>query len=99
VGASGAIAGVMGAYLITFPRARVVTLIPIIIFFTTVEIPAFLILLYWLLLQYMSGVASIAAADPSQGGVAYFAHVGGFVAGIPLMILLRKPQRTRAAAW
>jgi membrane associated rhomboid family serine protease len=94
VGASGAIAAVMGAYLITFPGARVVTLIPIIIFLTTVEIPAYIILLYWLLLQFLSGAASVGVADPTQGGVAWFAHIGGFLAGIPLMLLLRKPRRT-----
>ena len=95
LGASGAIAGVMGAYLVTFPRARVLTLIPIFIFFTTVEIPAFLILIYWFLLQALNGVASIAVTD--QGGVAWFAHVGGFVTGIPLMLILR-PHRSRASA-
>jgi membrane associated rhomboid family serine protease len=91
VGASGAISGVMGAYLITFPRARILTLVPIVIFLTTIEIPAFLILLYWLLLQFLSGAASL-GADAGQGGVAWFAHVGGFVAGIPLMLALRRPR-------
>ena len=98
VGASGAIAAVMGAYLITFPRARIVTLAPIIIFITTIEIPAYLMLLYWMLLQFLSGVASIGVADPMQGGIAFFAHVGGFIAGIPLMLLLRR-RRSRAASW
>ena len=97
LGASGAIAAVMGAYLITFPGARIKTLIPIIIFITTVDLPAFVILIYWLLLQLLSGVASIGAADPMQGGVAFFAHVGGFAAGIPLMILLRPKRRFRPA--
>jgi membrane associated rhomboid family serine protease len=91
VGASGAIAGVMGAYLITFPHARVLTLVPIIFFLTTVEIPAFLILLYWLALQFLSGAASL-GADTVQGGIAWFAHVGGFVMGIPLMLLLRRSR-------
>ena len=97
LGASGAIAGVMGAYLVTFPRARVLTLVPIFFFLTTVEIPAFLILVYWFLLQFLNGVGSIAAAD--QGGVAWFAHVGGFLTGVPLMLLLRRPRRSRSAAW
>jgi membrane associated rhomboid family serine protease len=92
VGASGAISGVMGAYLITFPRARILTLVPIIVFLTTVEIPAYLILIYWLLLQFLSGVASL-AADTGQGGVAWFAHVGGFVVGVPLMLALRRRRR------
>lgn len=92
VGASGAISGVMGAYLITFPRARILTLVPIVFFLTTVEIPAYLILIYWLLLQFLSGAASL-GADAGQGGVAWFAHVGGFAAGIPLMLLLRRRRR------
>jgi rhomboid family protein len=92
VGASGAIAAVMGAYLITFPGARIRTLVPIFIFFTWFDLPAYIILIYWLLLQLLSGVASVSVADPMQGGVAFFAHVGGFVAGIPLMLLLR-PRR------
>ena len=93
VGASGAIAGVMGAYVITFPGARVLTLVPIVFFITTIEIPAYIILLYWLLIQFLSGAASMMAADPGQGGVAWFAHVGGFLTGIPLMLLLRQPAR------
>jgi membrane associated rhomboid family serine protease len=97
LGASGAIAGVMGAYLITFPRARVLTLVPIFFFLTTIEIPAFLMLVYWLLIQLASGVISIhaEAGAGEQGGVAWFAHVGGFLAGIPLMLLLRRPPRGR----
>ena len=99
VGASGAIAAVMGAYLITFPRARIRTLVPLFIFLTWFDVPAFIILFYWLLLQLLSGVASVAVADPMQGGVAFFAHVGGFLAGIPLMMLLRPRRRSRAASW
>ncbi len=78
VGASGAIAGVMGAYMIKFPHSRILTLIPIFLFFTTVEIPAFLILVYWLFLQVFSGVGSIGYSNLSRGGVAWFAHIGGF---------------------
>jgi membrane associated rhomboid family serine protease len=99
VGASGAIAAVMGAYLITFPGARIRTLVPIFFFLTTMDLPAYFILLYWLLLQLLSGWASVAVADPMQGGVAFLAHVGGFVAGIPLMILLRPARRSRVYAW
>ena len=98
VGASGAIAAVMGAYLITFPRARIRTLVPLFIFLTWFDVPAFIILFYWLLLQLLSGVASVAVADPMQGGVAFFAHVGGFLAGIPLMLLLRPRRRVRAVS-
>jgi len=99
VGASGAIAAVMGAYLITFPGARIRTVVPLFIFLTWFDLPAFIILIYWLALQLLSGVASVAVADPMQGGVAFLAHVGGFVAGIPLMLLLRPRRRSSAASW
>jgi membrane associated rhomboid family serine protease len=99
VGASGAIAAVMGAYLITFPGARIRTVVPVFIFLTWFDIPAFLMLIYWLLIQVLSGMASAAVADPMQGGVAFFAHVGGFVAGISLMLLLRTQRRQRVVSW
>ncbi len=93
IGASGAIAGVMGAYLIKFPHSKVVTLVPIIIFFTTMEIPAWLILVYWFVLQFFSGVGTVGQSHLNQGGVAWFAHIGGFLAGIALIHLLRPKQR------
>jgi membrane associated rhomboid family serine protease len=93
VGASGAIAGVMGAYVVKFPHSRILTLIPIFIFFTTVEIPAVFILLYWFVLQFFSGLGSIGYSHATQQGVAWFAHVGGFVAGIVLIFLMRPKQR------
>jgi hypothetical protein len=95
IGASGAIAGVMGAYLVKFPHSRILTLVPIFVFFTTFEIPAFLILVYWFVIQIFSGVGSIGVSNVSQGGVAWFAHVGGFVAGIVLIYLLRTRERFR----
>jgi len=98
VGASGAIAGVMGGYLVKFPRARVVTLIIIIFFFTTVDMPAFVLLLYWFAIQFFSGVGSIADSQNWQGGdVAYFAHIGGFLAGMGLILLM--PVRQRYRGW
>ena len=97
IGASGAIAGVMGAYLIKFPRARIVTLVPIFIFITTMEIPAAFMLLWWFVIQLLSGFGSLAETDYTGGGVAWFAHVGGFVAG---MLLIRAfPGRKRWRAW
>jgi membrane associated rhomboid family serine protease len=99
VGASGAIAGVMGGYLVKFPRARIITLVPIFVFFTTLEIPAALLLIYWFLIQAFSGWGSI--RDPmmsQQGGVAWFAHVGGFVAGI-LLVNLMAPHQPRYRSW
>lgn len=93
LGASGAIAGVMGAYLIKFPHARILTLLPIFVFFTTVEIPAVLILLYWFVLQFFSGIGSIGYAHGSEGGVAFFAHVGGFIAGMILVSVMATRER------
>ena len=97
IGASGAIAGVMGAYLVKFPRARIITLLPIFFFFTTVEIPAALLLLFWFGMQFLNGLGSLAETDYSGGGVAWFAHVGGFVTG---MLLVRAfPERRRWRTW
>ena len=93
LGASGAIAGVMGAYLIKFPHSRILTLIPIFFFFTTIEIPAVLILLYWFALQFFSGVGSVGYSQVSQGGVAWFAHIGGFISGMILIMTMGTPER------
>jgi rhomboid family protein len=79
IGASGAISGVMGAYIVFFPRSKILTLVPIIIFFFTVRLPAVLILGYWFLIQFLSGFLSLGEVD--QGGVAWWAHVGGFLLG------------------
>jgi membrane associated rhomboid family serine protease len=93
VGASGAIAGVMGAYLVKFPRSYVVMLFWVLFIFTF-DLPAWLMLIYWFLLQLLGGFGSIGEAEYAQtGGVAFFAHVGGFVAGILLMRLLGPRQR------
>jgi membrane associated rhomboid family serine protease len=89
VGASGAIAGVMGAYMLKFPHSRILTVVIIIFFFTTIEVPAWIMLIYWFITQFFSGIGSIAYSHASQGGgVAFFAHVGGFVAGAVLINLL-----------
>jgi len=79
IGASGAISGVMGAYIVLFPRSKILTLVPIIIFFFTVRLPAVLILGYWFLIQFLSGFLSLGEGD--QAGVAWWAHIGGFVLG------------------
>jgi len=84
VGASGAIAGVMGGYFLLFPRAKVDVLIIIVVFFRIIPIPAWLMLGFWFALQLLNGVG----ADPNQGGVAYWAHSGGFVIGIALALPL-----------
>ena len=98
IGASGAIAGVMGAYLIKFPRARIVTLVPIFVFITTMEIPAALMLIWWFVIQIFSGFGSLATANYTGGGTAWFAHIGGFVVG---MLLIRRfpVRRGRWQAW
>jgi membrane associated rhomboid family serine protease len=95
VGASGAIAGVSGAYFLFFPTARVVTLIPIFFFLQIVEVPAVFFLLIWFLWQLLSGVAALGGAE--AGGVAVWAHVGGFVAGMVLGPALR--GRRPAPRW
>lgn len=95
VGASGAIAGVMGAYLAKFPRARIVTLIFVFVFVTTIEVPAFLILVYWFAIQLFSGVGSIGYSTAAAGGTAWFAHIGGFVAGLGLIYILGTRPRYR----
>ena len=92
VGASGAIAGVMGAYMVKFPRAKVVTLV-FFIFFAFLDIPAWFMLIYWFVTQVFSGVGQIAESQASQGGTAFFAHIGGFVAGIVLINLLGTRER------
>lgn len=93
IGASGAIAGIMGAYMAKFPHSRVLTLIPLIIFFTTVEIPAVWILAYWFILQIFSGVGEIGHSNVSQGGVAWFAHIGGFIFGYLAIRILKTRDR------
>jgi membrane associated rhomboid family serine protease len=89
VGASGAIAGVMGAYLVKFPHSRIHTLLFIFFFITTIDVPAWLMLIYWFFINLFNGVGSIGYSHASQGGgVAFLAHVGGFLAGIALIFLL-----------
>ena len=96
IGASGAIAGVLGAYLILFPHAQVTTLIPIFMFITVRQVPAVIILGLWFVLQIFSGVGSLGVRDAQDlGGVAYFAHIGGFVAGMVLIFLLGGRRRRR----
>lgn len=89
IGASGAIAGVLGGYLIMYPRARVDTLLFLGVFYQLVALPAILVLGGWFVLQIFSGVASVGAPS-SGGGVAFFAHIGGFVAGMLLVNLFRR---------
>ena len=93
VGASGAIAGVLGAYALAFPRARVLTLIPLFFFFQVVAIPALVLLGVWFLFQFIAGAMSIGAAS---GGVAWWAHIAGFLFGLLVMGMISRGQRSRA---
>jgi len=93
LGASGAVAGVLGGYLLLFPRARVITVIFIVFFFTIVELPALLILGFWFLQQILFGYFELGSAG-QEGGVAYFAHIGGFAFGL-LAIKLFADERKR----
>jgi membrane associated rhomboid family serine protease len=95
VGASGAIAGVLGAYLILFPGARVLTLVPIFFFFQLVELPALLFIGFWFVMQFFSGALSLVAANGQMGGTAWWAHIGGFVAGIMMIWRSRHQLRQR----
>ncbi len=94
VGASGAISGVMGAYLVLFPRVRVFTLLPLGFYITSFALPAWAMLLYWAFLQFFGGITSIVGAQ--EGGVAFWAHLGGFLAGVVLVKLFERPGQLAA---
>ena len=95
IGASGAIAGVLGAYLVSYPGARVLTLIPIFIFMQIIEIPALIVLGLWFIMQFFYGAAALAATTANAGGVAWWAHVGGFLLGMILVGLFPRRDRPR----
>lgn len=98
VGASGAIAAVLGAYLVLYPRSRVLTFIPLGFFMRLTSVPAVIVLGLWFVLQLFSGVLSLGAAD--VGGVAFWAHIGGFVAGVVLAKLFEnRRQRASVVRW
>jgi len=97
VGASGAIAGVMGAYFILYPRARVLVWFPPIFLF---HVPAWLMLGYWFLTNFLSGTATAIAETSQAGGIAFWAHIGGFAAGVIMINVFReRPQRYRYGTW
>src|SRR5262249_39919178 len=98
VGASGAIAGVMGAYLVMFPKSRVLVLIPLIIFVDIIEVPAVFFLGFWFLMQLLGGVGSLAEAG-TTGGVAFWAHAGGFLTGILSILIFRRRERQHVDYW
>lgn len=96
VGASGAISGVMGAYLVLFPRVRVYTMVPLGFFMHTMALPAWVMLIYWAFLQFAGGVTSVVAEQ--TGGVAFWAHLGGFIAGLVLIKVFERRDRVVAHA-
>ncbi len=97
IGASGAIAGVMGAYFVLYPQSRVLTLIPLIIFWEIVELPAIFLLGFWFLMQLFSAGAIAATSNSQAGGVAFMAHVAGFITGLLGVFIFRK--RTPDTRW
>jgi membrane associated rhomboid family serine protease len=100
VGASGAIAGVMGAYFVMFPHSRILTLIPILFFIQVVEIPAIFFLGIWFLMQLVSGVGSLGVQTAGDvGGIAFWAHIAGFGSGLIGIFLFRRPERQRPTWW
>ena len=92
VGASGAISGVMGAYLVLFPRVRVFTLVPLGFFITSMALPAWVMLIYWAVLQVFGGLTSV-VGEEGGGGVAFWAHLGGFIAGVVLIKIFERRDR------
>ena len=90
IGASGAISGVLGAYILTYPHARILTLVPIFILFYIVELPAYFFLGFWFIMQFVQGsLYSLNSEQVGGGGVAWWAHVGGFAAGVVLLQVFR----------
>jgi len=87
IGASGAISGVLGAYIIFFPRSRILTLVPLIIIWFMWRIPAAIFIGLWFIMQFLSGVVSL--GSQSMGGVAWWAHVGGFLIGAVIALMVR----------
>jgi membrane associated rhomboid family serine protease len=98
VGASGAIAGVMGAYLVLYPSASIKVFVPIFLFFGLIRLPALVLIGIWFAMQLFSGISSIGEVGGGEAGIAFWAHVGGFVAGLLLIFIFRQPGRTMSRA-
>lgn len=90
IGASGAVAGVLGAYMVSFPKAKVLVVIPLFIIWQIVELPAIVVLGFWFLIQFFSGAAAITTVE--GGGVAWWAHIGGFIIGVTLIKIFPKAR-------
>lgn len=98
VGASGAISAVLGAYLVLFPGARIQSLVFLVFFYELIAVPSVVVLGFWFVLQLIDGVASLGLTDESAGGIAFWAHIGGFVAGVLIGLVLRSRDNRWAAA-
>lgn len=96
LGASGAIAGVLGAYILLYPKARVAALLPLGFFTQVIQLPALFFLGWWFVQQFFAGVLSLGVRSAQTGGVAWWAHIGGFVAGAALVWVFRRPERKPA---
>jgi membrane associated rhomboid family serine protease len=102
IGASGAIAGVMGAYIVLYPKSKIVTLVPILFFIQLIEVPAVFFLGIWFVMQFVSGLGTMTAASEagrSIGGIAFWAHSAGFAAGAIGVLLMKRPERQRVEWW
>jgi rhomboid family protein len=100
IGASGAIAGVMGAYFVLYPQSRVLTLIPLIIIWEVIELPAFVLLGFWFVMQLFSaGTIAVTASSHGSGGVAFAAHVAGFLVGVVGVFVFRRREVDRWERW
>lgn len=95
IGASGAVAGVLGAYLVSYPFARILTIVPLFLFWPIIELPAILVLGSWFLIQFFYGTTALQQTAEVAGGVAWWAHIGGFLAGIVLLQLFASSPKTR----
>lgn len=96
VGASGAISGVMGAYMLLFPKSRIIFLVLLFFFIDFVQIPAFIYLLFWFLGQLFSGTVSLFVLPQNVGGIAFWAHIGGFIAGVLMYKAFLQPHKKRS---
>ncbi|MEI2617895.1 MAG: rhomboid family intramembrane serine protease [Thermomicrobiales bacterium] len=97
IGASGAISGVLAAYLVLFPRGRIRVLIWLGFFVTIISLPALIVIGFWIALQFISGLASVGPDTTQTGGIAYFAHIGGFLTGLVAVFFFRRQPRRRLA--
>ena len=98
IGASGAVAGVLGAYLISYPFARILTVIPLIIVWPVVQLPAIVVLGFWFAVQVVNGTVGLGGSGSEASGIAWWSHIGGFLAGLVLVRFLARP-RTRRYKW